>query len=379
MIIFWISLGSALVILVLVLWLLSEAEEPSRNLLLAKTFGRILDGEEERVLDELRRLYKRTEHDPAVGMALGTLFRRLGNTRQAVKMHKMLCAHDDLEPAFKALILAELAADYLDSGLLERAENAVEEALLAKPGDEFAGRIAEIIFLKLKKWDKAFAAVKEVGRVLDQDVTERLALIRAEEGLSHLRADEPEPALKAFKKARKLDASCMPALIGTIQVLRRSGKPEKALQFVNKHEEWVNGMEWMPARELVKVAIDLNHENAMLEFADKQLQAFPNDWRTRAEKARFLTELGRYEEAGEALLMCLETAPHVLKLHQLFWVLIGRPGNHQRLIDAYRALISEVPDLEEPYSCRKCGFRAHKWLWRCPACFKHYSFSERHI
>ena len=54
--------------------------------------------------------------------ALGSLFRRRGETERAIRMHQNLVERDDLPQDLKLQALAELGQDYLKAGLLDRAE-----------------------------------------------------------------------------------------------------------------------------------------------------------------------------------------------------------------------------------------------------------------
>ena len=54
--------------------------------------------------------------------ALGSLFRRRGETERAIRMHQNLVERVDLPQQQKSDALFELAQDYLKAGLLDRAE-----------------------------------------------------------------------------------------------------------------------------------------------------------------------------------------------------------------------------------------------------------------
>lgn len=56
--------------------------------------------------------------------ALGSLFRRRGETERAIRMHKNLLERSDLAAEQRRQALFELGEDYLKAGLLDRAEEA---------------------------------------------------------------------------------------------------------------------------------------------------------------------------------------------------------------------------------------------------------------
>src|SRR5512146_3238466 len=54
--------------------------------------------------------------------ALGSLFRRRGETERAIRMHQNLLERSDLGEEQRLHAMAELGEDYLKAGLLDRAE-----------------------------------------------------------------------------------------------------------------------------------------------------------------------------------------------------------------------------------------------------------------
>jgi lipopolysaccharide assembly protein B len=70
--------------------------------------------------------------------ALGTLFRRRGETERAIKVHQNLVARPDLPREARARALNELAEDYFKAGLFDRAEQVYSQVARvprsAKPG-----------------------------------------------------------------------------------------------------------------------------------------------------------------------------------------------------------------------------------------------------
>ena len=71
--------------------------------------------------------------------ALGSLFRRRGETDRAIRMHQSLIDRDDLPQDLKLQALSELGQDFLKAGLLDRAEDARN----ARRGHQFSFFFAE--------------------------------------------------------------------------------------------------------------------------------------------------------------------------------------------------------------------------------------------
>ena len=72
--------------------------------------------------------------------ALGSLFRRRGETDRAIRVHQNLVDRPDLDDRTRAHALYELGLDFLKAGLVDRAEDSflVASHTLANPSQEFA-------------------------------------------------------------------------------------------------------------------------------------------------------------------------------------------------------------------------------------------------
>ena len=99
--------------------------------------------------------------------ALGSLFRRRGETERAIRMHQNLVEREDLPQDLKLQALSELGQDYLKAGLLDRAEDVFnklrESALVA----DAKRNLLEIYQLE-KDWEKAIAIAVELPDIATQ-------------------------------------------------------------------------------------------------------------------------------------------------------------------------------------------------------------------
>lgn len=371
-----------LLILVWALWMVrrGHGSRPfSQEALLARVFGRILAGERESVLDEMRMLYQQSGQDVGVGLALGMLFRHMGKNQVAIRTHQSLASHPDLDGDLKAMVFAELSADYLASGLLDRAHATFEEAMAQRKPDERLTRIGERILVGLKNWDAAFRLVQDYGRQRGANVSQRLGILRFEKGENLWFEERHAEAFSAFKKAVVVDPHCLPAHLACCRYFRHIGKPEKSLKWLHKHSVSFKGHEWLILEETMETAMAMGDHRSFLDAAKQRLREKPDDWRGRLVLARFLMGTGSHEEAVKELLTCLEYEPQMLAIHQLFWALLVRDNHSHQAFQGYQAWARENPVFQHPYECRTCHYQSHEILWLCPSCHRAYSFCERKI
>lgn len=354
-------------------------KDPDPNeVLLARTFSRILDGDHERVLEEMRKLYAQTNQDVGIGLALGVLLRHLGKHQVAIRTHRSLTTHTDLRPALLAQVYTELGADYLESGLLDRARTALERAIKLVPPDDLTVRHGERIYVSLKDWDAAFKLVQAHGKRKKANLSDRLGLLRYRQGEDAWQKGETDEAVAAYKKAISVHPKCVPAHLAMARQYRELGKHSKAKSWLTRHRQVFKDHEWLLMEAWRELSMAMADDQIFLEPIHERLQEAPKDWRCRIILGHFLTETGQFQEASDELLRCLEQSPQTLMIHQKIWNLMLRSDSPQ-FWTRYRGLLKGDLRFSNPYTCKACMYHSETILWHCPSCHRIYSFSERKI
>ncbi len=86
--------------------------------------------------------------------ALGSLFRRRGETDRAIRVHQNLIERDGLSATQRLHALSELGQDYLKAGLLDRAEEIFLKLRGTERDEEALQNLLEI-YQQEKEWAKA--------------------------------------------------------------------------------------------------------------------------------------------------------------------------------------------------------------------------------
>ena len=148
--------------------------------------------------------------------ALGSLFRRRGETERAIRMHQNLVERDDLPQDLKLQALAELGQDYLKAGLLDRAEEVFEKLRDSSMAEEAKRNLLEIYQLE-KDWAKAVVIAAELPDVATQkDIAEYYCEMAAAEMIR----SKPEVAAGHLRSALERNRKCVRVslLLGDIEV-----------------------------------------------------------------------------------------------------------------------------------------------------------------
>jgi hypothetical protein len=118
--------------------------------------------------------------------ALGSLFRRRGETERAIRMHQNLVEREDLPQDLKLQALAELGQDYLKAGLLDRAEEVFDKLQDSAMVKEAKRNLLEIYQLE-KDWEKAIAIAAELPDIASQkEIAEYYCELAAADGQAQM-------------------------------------------------------------------------------------------------------------------------------------------------------------------------------------------------
>jgi lipopolysaccharide biosynthesis regulator YciM len=305
-------------------------------------------------------------------LALGNLYRRRGEVDRAIRIHQNLIARPNLESEQRSEALLELGHDYLSAGLLDRAENLLQE--LADSGDYRVQALRQLIdiYEQEKDWHRAIDSARllekatgnHLGPVIAHYQCELAERFRESENMdaalemlksalaTHDRCvrasilegdvltdrDEHERAIRAYQRVEEQDADYVPETIDRIQFCYR------ALNQPAEMDSYLNGLMarygWItPMLALADLKREREGPEAAIEFISEQLR--------RRTSVRGLDRLLQLElEQADA-----ENGAHVSILKDLTGELLAdRPV----------------------YKCLHCGFPARLLHWQCPSC-KHWN------
>ena len=305
-------------------------------------------------------------------LALGNLYRRRGEVDRAIRIHQNLIARPGLESEQRSESLLELGHDYLSAGLLDRAENLLQE--LADSGGYRVQALRQLIdiYEQEKDWNKAIdsahllekATGNQLGPVVAHyqcELAERTreagdgqgalelvqkalathdACVRASilEGDILADLDQHEKAIRAYQRVEAQDADYLPETIGRMQscyrALNRSQDMDAYLNELMESYGWIT-----PMLALADLKRERDGAECAIEFISEQLGR-----RTSVRGLDRLLELE--QESADA-----EKGAHVSILRKL-------TGE----------LLSDRP----VYRCLHCGFPAKLLHWQCPSC-KHWN------
>ncbi|MEW6164973.1 MAG: lipopolysaccharide assembly protein LapB [Pseudomonadota bacterium] len=312
--------------------------------------------------------------------ALGSLFRRRGETDRAIRVHRHLIERDasltQLSDEQRLHALAELGQDYLKAGLLDRAE----ELFLKLRGtlrDEEALRNLLEIYQQEKEWQKAIAIAEQMPGHADHLWQKEIAEFHCELAASDLLNGRLDAARARLDAALAANRKCVRATLMRGELEMKTGADEKALATLQGIEQQNPVFLALAAERMMGVFRTLGRESAGVDLLRGYLERHPSlDLLDTAAQAALAT--GGPEAAYALVRDELRRNPTLLGLDKLLeaQVMLAPPERRADL-ELVKNLIHAHTRRVARYRCDDCGFKARQFHWRCPACGGWETFPPR--
>src|ERR1700754_1807764 len=137
--------------------LLTESRSLPRSYFKGLNF--LLSEQPDRAIDAFIEVVKLDPETIELHFALGSLFRRRGETERAIRMHHNLLNRPDLPEDERAHAMFELGLDYLKAGLLDRAEETFRQLEGTAHSVDAQRNLLDIFEIE-KEWPQAIATAK---------------------------------------------------------------------------------------------------------------------------------------------------------------------------------------------------------------------------
>ncbi len=308
--------------------------------------------------------------------ALGSLFRRRGETDRAIRMHRNLLGRTDLAPEQRQHALIELGEDYMKAGLLDRAEESYSQ-LREGPFRARALKSLLEIYQIEKDWRKAIGIAQESAKDSGQSWSKEIANYWCEIAVAEMNKPDPVTARAALAEAIAVNKRCVRANVITGDLALRENQHAEAIEAWRSIEQQDPAFLALVAQRLLGSfrALGRNAEGLALlkEFLEKAPSldmldvAFQSTLDAEGPEAAY--RLVRDE---------LRRNPTLLGLDRLLEAqLISASAERRQELELVKSLVHGQTRRLARYRCVNCGFKARQFYWQCPACAGWETYAPR--
>ena len=301
--------------------------------------------------------------------ALGSLFRRTGETDRAINMHLNMLEKKELTPNQVSAVKAELAQDYLKAGLFDRAEElfkGLDDSRYKQP----ALRALLEIYVREREWLQAIEAATELERLSGVPFRKEIAQYHCELSINAILNQKPQEAHKQLTNALDANKNCVRAnvLLGDLEA--EAGHHAGAISHWKRIEFQQPEYLGLVAAKMLKSYA----ANKKLKEGLAQLNTYLETYKLPSLMS-VLYEATLAENGAEAASKLarneLIRQPSLQTLDQLLQARAMADNNKQSTAQDIQLMQQTVRNAignRAAYHCNQCGFRAKQYHWQCPAC-----------
>ncbi|SHF16343.1 Lipopolysaccharide biosynthesis regulator YciM, contains six TPR domains and a predicted metal-binding C-terminal domain [Modicisalibacter ilicicola DSM 19980] len=304
-------------------------------------------------------------------IALGNLFRSRGEADRAVRIHQNLLARPALSVAQSDQVQLELSRDFLNLGVLDRAERLLQQ-LIRDTRDEAMRRSAKRLLVDLFEREREWQQALDVAlpRLVQQEADIRRAAAHwlCELAHQHMNGASPSLARKRLRQALATDASCIRAnwLLATIE--REAGNYKAEIRALRRIPEQDRSFTPIILEPLRNAYLKLEDEEALEQCLRELDEATPFTCAV-IMLAQALERREGIAAAAEFAGTRLNANPSLRGIDYLMdlYLLDSDVAQHEHIV-VVKQHITKLLEARPRFRCHRCGFSGMQLHWQCPRC-----------
>ncbi len=315
--------------------------------------------------------------------ALGSLFRRTGETDRAINMHLNLLDKKELTENQRSAVKAELAQDYLKAGLYDRAEELFKGLDDTRYRQPALNALLEI-YVREREWAQAISTATELERLSGVSFRVEIAQYYCELAMNELIARNQDAARIQLNLALDANKNCVRANVMLGDLEASNGAHQAAISHWKRIEFQQPEYLGLVAGKMLKsyrasqpakgkplksgLKEGLAQLNAYLEtYKLPSLMSALYEATLSEEGAEKAAKLARNELIRQPNLTTLDQLLQARAMADETKELIKNHSNNQD-IQLMQQTVRNAIGNRAAYHCDQCGFRAKQYHWQCPAC-----------
>jgi lipopolysaccharide biosynthesis regulator YciM len=336
----------------------------------------LLNEQPDKAIESFIEVVKVDPQTVELHFALGSLFRRQGETDRAIRMHQNLLDRPDLPAERRQAATFELAQDFHRAGLLDRAEELFTR-LAGTPFEHPSLGFLLSIYETEKDWPKAIAVTRRMEALVKQPYFKEIAHYECELAQAALLKSDARAVHEHAERALAEYRACARATMITGDLAAQQGDHAAAIDTWQRIESQNPQFLSLVADRLADAYRKTGDAARGLRVLRAYQQQYPSLDLLNTVFTLTLSEQGA--PAATALIKDeLARNPTLLGLDRLLEAqLLAAPAERRHDLELVKQLVGAHIKRLGLYKCDGCGFRARQYYWRCPGCGKWETYSPR--
>jgi len=348
-----------------------DAEQARKERSTFRGINLLLSEQHDKAIDALVEVAKLDPETTELHFALGSLFRRRGETERAIRVHQHLCGRDDIPANDQAHAAYELGRDFLRAGMLDRAEASLNTVLAGKYN--LPAKISLLEMYQIEKdWRKAIIAATELESIEHISYQQQIAHFCCEIAQEAIRAKDAEACKEALERALQAVPNHIRATILKGELAIANQMPLDAIQIWQQIESKTPAYLHLIADKWMQCFITLDREAEGLAILKKhlpdqgggELLDFVFKYVLRIEG------LVKADQLMHQVMLDTPSLTAMTKRLEVELLMAQNQGQAYEMAQSQAALdlLKQRTSSLARYTCSNCGFRARRFYWQCPGC-----------
>lgn len=300
-------------------------------------------------------------------LAIGKLFRRRGELDRAIRVHQNIVAQTQLDKRLRCQALYALAKDYLNAGVLDRAEDLFLELVKSDYESQDCVHSLLYIYQQEKAWQQAVTLGERYISLLAHEGKVSLAHYYCQLAQIDQEQNQQEQAFKKLRRALYFHPQCIRASLSLTDLLivreQYSAAWRQLQKIKDKQPEWLT--EILPRLHTVYMA--MGRRDLLIQYLQAILKQYPH-----VPVLDALLELIRQHHGDQAALSYarnqLQRQPGqnaILNFVHLKLSVITEPAEDWSIL---QQALQSLYQNKDQFRCVQCGFKLSVLHWQCPSC-----------
>ena len=301
-------------------------------------------------------------------LALGNLYRQRGEVEKAIKIHQNVIAKPSLSVSKRNDALYELARDFMNAGLLDRAENLFQELIKKQSHLQSALKYLLSIYQQEHDWQAAILTAKKLESATNVSKSKQVSHFYCELARLSQKSGNSKEALQLVKKALGTDKQSVRASIIEGEIYKSLGNCKAATRAYRRVEQQDPLMISEILESLLQCYKALNNHKEFKAYLEHILKTYGGITSVLLYAEQIRQNTGD-KAAALFIVDTLRKKPSIRGLSYLIDISLDftKGTAHDNLIilqEITRNLLEDKP----VYQCTQCGFNGKSMYWHCPSC-----------